>query len=287
MKKISRSLSSILLMPKASAKLMDGFSVLLLLLFFFAISVVCLNFSAKVAEFFHILPYLCRFFCNFAPRKHFMMKKQIFNKYDKQKVGGLPKAVFEGRIHVIVSRTQAEKAVNFLLSQPILGLDTETRPSFSRGTFYHVALLQVSTYDTCFLFRLNIIGMTPAIVRLLEDKTVPKIGLSWHDDLIGLHKRGKFETGYFIDIQDHVKDVGIEDLSLQKLYANLFGQQISKAQRLTNWERDILTDKQKLYAATDAWACIRIYEELERLKQTGDYELINVDENETNTTEAR
>lgn len=202
------------------------------------------------------------------------MKKLIYNKYDKSKISTLPRAEFDGRIHVIISKEQAEKAVNFLLKQPVLGFDTETRPSFSKGTVYRVALLQVATYDICFLFRLNIIGLTPAIVKLLEDTTVTKIGLSWHDDLNGLHKMGRFETGTFIDIQDHVREIGVEDLSLQKLYANLFGQQISKAQRLTNWERDVLTDKQKTYAATDAWACIQLYEELERLKQTGDYEIV-------------
>ena len=206
------------------------------------------------------------------------MKKLIYNKYDKSKISTLPKAEFDGRIHVIISKEQAEKAVNFLLKQPILGLDTETRPSFSKGTFYRVALLQVATYDLCFLFRLNIIGLTPAIVRLLEDTTVTKIGLSWHDDINGLHKMGHFETGTFIDIRDHVREIGVEDLSLQKLYANLFGQQISKAQRLTNWERDVLTDKQKTYAATDAWACIQLYEELERLKQTGEYDLVKIEE---------
>lgn len=207
-----------------------------------------------------------------------MMKKQIYNKYDKTKIPTLPRAQFEGRIHVIISRAQADKAVNYLLKQPILGFDTETRPSFSKGTFHRVALLQVATYDVCFLFRLNIIGLTPAIIRLLEDTTVTKIGLSWHDDINGLHKLGNFETGLFIDIQNHVRDIGVEDLSLQKLYANLFGQQISKSQQLTNWERDVLTDKQKMYAATDAWACIQLYEELERLRQTDDYELITVEE---------
>lgn len=207
-----------------------------------------------------------------------MMKKQIYNKYDKTKIPTLPRAQFEGRIHVIISRAQADKAVNYLLKQPILGFDTETRPSFSKGTFHRVALLQVATYDVCFLFRLNIIGLTPAIIRLLEDTTVTKIGLSWHDDINGLHKLGNFETGLFIDIQNQVRDIGVEDLSLQKLYANLFGQQISKSQQLTNWERDVLTDKQKMYAATDAWACIQLYEELERLRQTDDYELITVEE---------
>ena len=123
--------------------------------------------------------------------------------------------------------------------------------------------------------------------RLLEDTTVPKIGLSWHDDLCSLRKLGQFTPGLFIDIQHHVRDIGIEDLSLQKLYANLFGQFISKNQQLTNWERDVLTDKQKQYAAIDAWACIQLYEELERLKQTGDYELITADDNEDNTTKER
>lgn len=203
------------------------------------------------------------------------MKKLIYTKFDKSAISSLPRAVFTGRIHVILSRAQAEKAVNFLLSQPILGLDTETRPSFSRGSCHKVALLQVATHDLCFLFRLNIIGMTPAIVRLLEDTTVTKIGLSWHDDINSLHKIGDFTPGRFIDIQNMVKSLGIEDLSLQKLYANLYGGFISKSQQLTNWERDVLTDKQKQYAATDAWACIQLYEELQRLQQTGDYELVN------------
>ena len=215
------------------------------------------------------------------------MKKQIYNKFDKSRIASLPRVIYEGRIHVILSRAQAEKAVSYLLTQPILGLDTETRPSFSRGSTHKVALLQVATREACFLFRLNIIGLTPAIQRLLEDTAVPKIGLSWHDDLCSLRKLGQFTPGLFIDIQHHVRDIGIEDLSLQKLYANLFGQFISKNQQLTNWERDVLTDKQKQYAAIDAWACIQLYEELERLKQTGDYELITADDNEDNTIKER
>jgi ribonuclease D len=68
-------------------------------------------------------------------------------------------------------------------------------------------------------------------------------------------------------------------MSLQKLYANFFGQRISKRERLSNWESDVLMDKQKTYAATDAWACILLYEELMRLEQSGDYELIIITDN--------
>lgn len=201
------------------------------------------------------------------------MTSVLYNKFDKAKIKNLPVTRFEGRIIVIITAGEAEKAVDYLLSQTILGVDTETRPSFKKGTRYKVALLQVATKDTCFLFRLNRIGLTAAIVRLLEDKNVLKVGLSWHDDILSLQRRGTFTPGRFVDIQKHVCDIGVEDLSLQKLYANFFHLKINKSQQLSNWEADILTDKQKVYAATDAWACINLYEELMRLELTNDYVL--------------
>ena len=202
------------------------------------------------------------------------MRKIIYNKFDKKSIAQLPTVTFPGKTVVVMSESEAEKAVHFLLSQDILGVDTETRPSFKKGESHMVSLLQVSTSDVCFLFRLNHIGITPAILRLLENKAVPMVGLSLHDDMLSLHKRVAFTPGYVIDLQDLVGELGIEDLSLQKLYANLFHQKISKRQRLTNWDSDVLNDKQKAYAALDAWACINLYKEILRLKQSGDYELV-------------
>ena len=121
--------------------------------------------------------------------------------------------------------------------------------------------------------------MTPAIIQLLEDKSVPKIGVSLHDDILSLHRLTDFTPGNFVDLQKRVGEIGIEDPSLQKLYANFFHEKISKNQRLTNWECDVLSDRQKLYAATDAWACIMMYEELMRMEATGDYELVTIEEN--------
>ena len=216
----------------------------------------------------------CIFFRIFAPRLINPMKKVIYNKIDKRSISNLPKVLFPGRIVVVTTENDADKAVDFLLAQPILGVDTETRPAFKKGVNHKVALLQVATHDICFLFRLNYTGITASILKLLEDTTVPKIGLSLHDDIMSMHRRADFKPGNFIDLQKHVGEIGIEDLSLQKLYANFFGQKISKAQRLSNWEADILTQQQKNYAATDAWACIMLYEELQKLEDTGDYELV-------------
>ena len=207
------------------------------------------------------------------------MRKIIYNKFDKKSIAQLPTVTFPGKTVVVMSESEAEKAVDFLLSRDILGVDTETRPSFKKGETHMVSLLQVSTSDVCFLFRLNHIGITPAILRLLENTTVPMVGLSLHDDMLSLHKRVGFTPGNFIDLQDLVGELGIEDLSLQKLYANLFHQKISKRQRLTNWDSDVLNDKQKAYAALDAWACINLYKEILRLKNSGDYELVINEQN--------
>ena len=206
----------------------------------------------------------------------------LYSKFNKEAIHELPQVLFTGRIIVITSEKKAEKAVDFLLKQSILGVDTETRPVFRKGQSYKVSLLQVATHDTCFLFRLNILGITPSIKRLLENTETKMIGLSWHDDLLALHKRSDFKKGNFIDLQDIIGDLGIKDLSLQKLYANLFRQKISKRQRLTNWNNETLSEKQKQYAATDAWACIQLYEEIMRLKVSGDYQLVVVEEEPKN-----
>lgn len=200
--------------------------------------------------------------------------RTIYNKFDKERINALPQVLFPGRIVVIQSEKEAEKAVDFLLSTDILGVDTETRPAFKKGQSHKVSLLQVATKDICFLFRLNFIDMPQSVIRLLSNTDVPMVGLSWHDDICSLRRRADFEPGLFLDIQNMVGKIGIEDLSLQKLYANIFGQKISKRQRLTNWDVDVLSDKQKQYAATDAWACINLYHEILRLEATHDYQLI-------------
>lgn len=202
--------------------------------------------------------------------------KVLYTQIDKQLIGKMPRVSFEGRIIVVQTEEEAERAVDYLLSKNLLGVDTETRPSFRKGQCNKVSLLQVSTEDTCFLFRLNRIGFPNCLVRMLGDERVIKVGLSLKDDSQALRRRAQFDWGAYVELQDYVKKIGICDMSLQKIYANVFGERISKSQRLSNWEADVLTDMQKKYAATDAWACIRIYNELERLRKNQGYELVEI-----------
>lgn len=201
--------------------------------------------------------------------------KQLFRHTDKHIIPTLPRFTFPGRIVVISRTAEAERAARALERQDLLGIDTETKPTFRRGAMHKVALLQVSTRNTCFLFRLNVLGFTTALQQLLASTQVVKVGLSLRDDFHMLRLRHDFSPCAYIDLQDTVRGMGIEDMSLQKIFANVFHQRISKSAQLTNWEAPILSDSQKLYAATDAYACLVLYEKLRQLQESGDYEVID------------
>ncbi|MEI6755267.1 MAG: 3'-5' exonuclease [Paludibacter sp.] len=187
-------------------------------------------------------------------------------KITKEEVNQMPVILFEGKITLVDDVSKIQPAIKELRKASIVGIDTETKPSFTRGTFHKVSLVQISTTDHCFLFRLNYIGLPVDLAEFLADEKIMKIGLSLRDDLNGLNKLHKFRPGSCIDIQNIVKEFGILELGLQKIYALLFGKKISKSQRLTNWESQELTEQQQRYAATDAWASLEIY--LQLMKET-------------------
>lgn len=182
---------------------------------------------------------------------------------DKKLISAMPRVIFPGRIVVIYTVEEARKATTFLNRCRIVGVDTETRPSFRKGRMNNVALLQVATDDICFLFRLNLIGIPDFLGDFLQNDIL-KIGLSLRDDFAMFRRASNKDprTGNWIELQDYVMRFGIQDKSLQKIYAILFGEKISKTQRLSNWEADVLTEAQRQYAATDAWATLRIYQKL-------------------------
>lgn len=183
-------------------------------------------------------------------------------KITKEEVNLLPVVIFEGQITMVDDNSKVAAAFDYLKKCTIVGIDTETKPSFTRGTYHKVALVQISTLDHCFLFRLNKINFPEELANFLTDKKIRKIGLSLRDDLSGLNKHNSFKPENFVDIQSIIQSYGILELGLQKIYAILFAKKISKSQRLSNWENAELTELQQRYAATDAWASLQIYLQL-------------------------
>ena len=208
---------------------------------------------------------------------------ELHNKRDKSELADTPRVVFEVIIEEIDTEEKALKAIETLREHKVVGFDTETRPSFTRGQGHKIALLQLSTNEMAYLFRLNKIGIPDCVADFLADPDIIKVGLSVKDDFNSLASRRKFNTAGFVELQDLCGSMGIEEKGLQKMYGLLFGERISKNQQLSNWEIESLTESQRQYAAVDAWACLRIYRYLTELKQSGEYRIIRKYAEESNT----
>ena len=188
----------------------------------------------------------------------------------KEEIAELPISAFEGKINVPLTDGEIQRAVDYLRQFPVLGFDTETRPNFRKGQHNKVALLQLSAGNEAFLFRLNKIRLPEVVKQLLADASILKAGAAIHDDVKALVGLSRFEPAGFIDVQTMAKQAGIEHFGLKPLAAILMGIRISKAQQTSNWEIPYLTAAQKLYAATDAWVSLEIYNRLSDMLQRGE-----------------
>jgi hypothetical protein len=181
----------------------------------------------------------------------------------KNEITLLPREQFNGHIVVVDKIATLDNALKCLNNAKFVGFDTETKPNFSKKQHHKVALMQLATDHTCYLLRLNRLGGIPTnLEKFLLNNSVMKIGLSLVDDFNAIKKYTNIIPANFVDLQKIVPDFGIQDASLQKIYAILFGKKISKRARLSNWESDILTENMQRYAALDAWACLKIYQQL-------------------------
>lgn len=178
-----------------------------------------------------------------------------------EEVQNLPLFTYDRDFVIVDSIESYRQIIPELFLDKILGFDTETKPSFKKGVANQksVALLQLSNASKTFLFRLNKFELQKEVIMLLSDPSFIKVGVSIRDDIKSLRKLHNFEPGGFIELQDLVKEYGLEVFSLKKIAAVTLGLRISKAQQLSNWEADELNEKQVKYAATDSWISREIY----------------------------
>ena len=181
---------------------------------------------------------------------------------EKNEINILPSAHFMGEVILVNTHDLLDAAIEELKKNPVLGFDTETRPSFKKGIKNKVALLQFATTENAWLFRLNKIGLPTKLLEVFEDPGIIKVGVAIRDDLIKLGELRKFRPTGFVELADYVKKFDIQDNGLRKLAANILRIKISKSQQLSNWEAKAYSPSQIRYATTDAWACFEIYHQL-------------------------
>ena len=183
-----------------------------------------------------------------------------------EEIGALELQSFPGDIFVVDSPGDAfTEAIRYLKRQKVLGFDTETRPSFNADQpHYGTSLLQLSGPGRAYLFRIKKLGMPRQLCAILSDPSIVKVGAAIQEDIRGLQRVHGFVAQSFVDLQQIAPDYGIQDKAVKKLTAIILGFKISKAQQLSNWEAEELSDPQKRYAATDAWVCREMYLKLSK-----------------------
>ncbi len=169
---------------------------------------------------------------------------------------------FPGKIHLIANDQELAEVISELKSAKSLGFDTETRASFKVGEVYHVALLQLATETDAYLIRLHGIKDFESIKNIFETPRILKVGVAIRDDLKHLQKLFKFSPENFIELQSVAKEKGLKNMGLRGMTEEILQASLSKKAKISNWESKTLSADQILYAATDAWIGLMLYQKL-------------------------
>ncbi len=184
------------------------------------------------------------------------------NKISNEEVNALELGQFEGEVVMAHSKKEVQDVLDILWKEEVIGFDTETKPSFRKGVKNNVSLVQMATPEQAFLIRLNHTGVTTDLRDLMSSPKITKVGIALRDDLKDLQELSSFDPAGFVELNQLVKQIGIESNGLRKLAAIILGIRISKSAQTSNWENEVLSEKQIRYAATDAWVCIEMYRQL-------------------------
>ena len=191
------------------------------------------------------------------PRHRGVLSKDVINAF--------PVGSFPGRIEVVEAATAgaacaALRARAGHTGTPVLGFDTESRPAFKRGERHPIALVQLATADLACLFRIDpLLGPPPALRDLLASSDVVKVAQGPADEVRELRDRWQVEARRVVDLVPLARAAGCSPLSLRALAAAYLSIRISKGAQTSNWAAPRLSDRQRRYAATDAWACRAIF----------------------------
>lgn len=190
----------------------------------------------------------------------------LVTEITKEAINDLPLWKFEGEITVLENDADWEEVLPKLWNSPVLGFDTEAKPAFKKGVYNPVSLIQLATEDEVFVIRNLLCGFPGDLVRIFEDPSIIKVGAGIRDDIKDLQKLRKFDPQGFEDISTIAEQNNVRQIGAKNLTAIFLSKRISKAQQTSNWEREQLSQAQLDYAATDAYLCLKVYQEFQKLE---------------------
>jgi ribonuclease D len=189
----------------------------------------------------------------------------VYQTMTREEVGQLAVRKYEGTICLVASAQDLKRALHVIRREQVVGLDTETKPTFRKGQFNLPCLVQIATASVAYLFQLKRMEFSDALTEVLENPAIIKAGIGLADDFLNLKKVFPFKPQNIIDLSLVAKQQGIKQSGLRSLAGQLLGFRITKGSSTSNWASHRLTLKQIVYAATDAWVCRELFLRFQQL----------------------
>jgi ribonuclease D len=183
----------------------------------------------------------------------------------REDLANLPIRRYEGKVSLVETLNDLKEARADFREERVVGLDTETRPSFRKGESHLPCLVQAATARAVYLFQLRRLEVFPALVEIFASPATVKTGVGLAHDLRQLKLVFPFSVENALDLGVVARRRGVGQTGVRNLAGMFLGFRIPKGNRTSNWERLNLSPAQITYAATDAWACRELYLRFESL----------------------
>jgi ribonuclease D len=161
------------------------------------------------------------------------------------------------------SPARSAQALAALLAAPVIGFDTESKPTFQKGevsTGPH--LVQLATDRHVFLLPVSMAANHEVLRRILSAADILKVGFGLGNDRSVLRSRLGIELNNVLDLGEAMRGPGHRGTVGAKVaVAHYFGQKFQKSKKVgtSNWASPRLNERQLLYAANDAHVALQIY----------------------------
>ncbi len=194
-----------------------------------------------------------------------MLPDHYKRKLSKEEINALPIVRYEGKIELVTTAEELDKALKVLHKEHLLGFDTETKPSFRKGKLNNPALVQLAAENVVYLIQLVHVPFAAELAGLLSNERIIKVGVSIFEDMRELQRIYNFEAAGIMDLGNIARANNLETQGLRNLAANFFDYRISKGSQCSNWSASTLSEKQIIYAATDAWIGRKVFVRMQEL----------------------
>ncbi|KGO61662.1 hypothetical protein PEX2_015670 [Penicillium expansum] len=187
-------------------------------------------------------------------------------------------------VHYCRTLQSTEEAVQHFLGSKVIGFDMEWKAQASGWDSIqsNVSVIQIANEERIAIFQVALFKparsledlVSPSLKRLVESPDVTKVGVSIKADCtrlrkyLGIDAKATFELSHLYKLikygRDNPKLVNKRGVNLSEQINEHFGLPLEKSDdvRCSDWTR-ALSYRQVQYAATDPYACVRLFHTME------------------------